>query len=65
MLTGHSEFFLSQPAIFFGVLGLSQNDPMQEFESHAEFQFNLSCSIFPPMIQPKTGMYIDWYDIPK
>jgi len=64
MLTGHSEFFLSQPAIYFGVLGLTQDD-FQELNSHADFQFNLSNSFFPPSLQPKTGMYIDWYDLPK
>jgi hypothetical protein len=60
MFTGHSEFFLSHPAIYFGILG---NDPLQEFETHADFQFNLTCSVFPSSIQPKTGMYIDWYDL--
>jgi hypothetical protein len=65
MLTGHSEFFLSQPAVYFGILGLTDNDPLQEFDSQAECQFNLSCSFFPPAMQPKTGMYIDWYDLPK
>ena len=64
MLIGHSEFFLSQPSIYFGVLGLSQNDPLENFETQADFQFNLSCSYYPPF-QPKTGMYIDWYDLPN
>lgn len=65
MLTGHSDFFLSQPAIYFGVLGFSGEDPFQELDSHADFQFNLSGPFFPPTIQPKTGMYIEWYDLPQ
>jgi len=57
MLTGHSPFYLSQPAIYFGVPGL-------ELEPHAEFQFEFF-PFFPTSIQPNTGMYIDWYDVPE
>ena len=65
MLTGHSEFFLSQPTIYFGAPGFSNEDPFQELEQHAEFQFNLMSQFFPPAFQQNTGMYIDWYDLPQ
>lgn len=62
MLTGHSEFYLSQPIIYFGELRLSEDDLLEEKAPFAEFQLN---PYFPLSIEPKTGMYIEWYDLPN
>ncbi len=62
MLTGHSEFYLMQPAIYFGVSDLAEENSLLELEGQAEFQFR---PFFMPTIQQTSGMYIDWYDLPK
>ena len=52
MLMGHSEFYFSEPMIYFGALNLSEEE--EEFE---EFQFGPHFS-FP--IQLKTEMHFEW-----
>lgn len=65
MLQEHSEFFLSQKMIYFGVHEHSENDLSHETEVGIEFRFE---PIFYPVsvaMQQNTGLYFDWYDVPE
>lgn len=64
MLEKHSEFYFSQPVIYFGFQESSPEDPFQECEGFIPFQFSLTYPLSSPEIELKTGMYIDWDDAP-
>lgn len=62
VLTGHSEFYLTRPTIYFGVFDHPEENSLFDLEGQAEFQFR---PFFMPTIQQTSGLYIDWYDLPK
>ncbi len=53
MIKEHPEYYLSQPAIYFGMHELAD-------EETDEMQIGLTFSFFDAPIQLPTGMYIDW-----
>ncbi len=64
MLTGHSEFYLTQPSIYFGVHGETCGEEL-DLEPQIEFQFDPASSFLARYSEPPTGMFIDWYDLPN
>jgi hypothetical protein len=64
MLKGHSTFYLSQPAIYFGIHELYEEDADPESEIDA-FQYGTAPYDLKSFIQQKPAMYIHWTDAPS
>jgi len=63
MLETHSDFYLSQPSIYFGINAHSDEDHSPKTHEKSYLNFGITLTFFSSGIQQTPGMILDWYDL--